>query len=376
MAHAVTWAIKLYDDRRWTPARQVGMVLAGTFDGLVQLGENGEFELQAPLSGTTVKDRDDQTVRSIMVLDGSDMLFAGLVREAAKHGDKDGVTVGWRGHEAYGALIERSAYPEVFGDGDWSGRAWRYNGRASAVAAAAVSEQYGLEADPARQGKVRALDDGAGKPGVRTAAPTDRLDDFVARMADGTPTGLVCSTSVNDAGEIVFRFGAPRNLDIRFSNDQLIEWNTKVVHPTVTHVAGIGPVRADGTRRVRVRSTGKRGADRIEKVVETSGELDEQVEEIDKALAAGAEQVHVSAVLTPTAAAKHHYPRDYRIGDIVTVEIGGVPFSVPITGVRLTRDQNGAETVTPLLGNGPPNLTWRLFMRMRELERYQRRHAV
>lgn len=372
LVDAVSWIIKLYRDRRWTD--QVGEVLAGTFDGIIQLGEHGEFRIEAPVNGTTVSDRDDHRVKSVLVLDGGSVLFAGLTLGVGKHGEAGETTIGWWGREVYGVLLERSGYPEVFEDGDWSTRSWRYTGQVSTVAAAAVDAQFGLAAGADRYARVKVIDVGAGPVRNRSVKPTERLDDLIARLQDGS--GLTCSTTIIDTGDIVFRFGAAVVRPIRFSNAELASWDTKVTHSTLTHVTGIGPARDDGTRQVLVRTTGAQGADRIEKVLEVSGDEAEQIEEVEAALAAGREQWYVAATLIPSAAARFKYPRDYQVGDIVTVEIEGVPFTVPITAVRLSRDDNGVETVIPVLGGAPPNRTSQLYRRLRGLERYQRRHAV
>lgn len=372
----MSWTIKLFGDRRWTD--EIGIVPSGTFSGQADLAEEGRFTLTTPLDRLALGVRRYEDVHSILVMDAGFVLYAGLVRNLKEEGSETGETVEWAGVESWALTQERHMFPPGFStERPWDGEPWAFTGDAASVAARVLVEQMGSGAGPRRDAGVQIR--GAG-PGTRTyarsAPPTERVDDVLALLLD--EQALICTRTVGSDGAVLFTLGAPRDRrNVRFSHRDLTTWTKTKGYRTATAIVGIGPADPDTKLRpVIVESTGATGPDRIEKVIGVNGTDDEQVAAVEHALVDAGERLSIAATITPEAAARYQYGDKWRLGDIVTVEIRGDTFSVPIASAQFRRDAKGVELVTPILGGAPRDLLDRLFRRVQGLERRERRRTV
>ena len=176
------------------------------------------------------------------------------------------------------------------------------------------------------------------------------------------------------SGQTLFSVVVPRDLtdSVRFSdvNGSLSSWERRVVAPSGSffYVAG---ERVDGDRTfVTVSDTDDWG--RIERFIDHRESVDDGEGELTVVGEAGLQQYgpvdSITAVSRPVA---QFGLRDWRIGDLVTVEAGGIRRSANVVGFDVVDD-----TVAAVLSDGRDDPVLPSLARISDLERRMARQDV
>lgn len=374
----MTWTIDLCRGR-W--GDKIGEVVGGSFTASILDLEAGQWEVSCPLSdavGMTASNCD--AVGSIIIRGpGRDGVarrlydgFVGAPNGAELYNDGTGDRVRWSGFDVYGLLGERMMEPDPTQPPPWRVARYHVAGPASEAVTEAIAVQGGVQSRPGRppiEG-LTVVDMGGGWTAQWSAEPTETLADFVGRVARGA--GLSVSTTMNRGGPSI-RIQARRNLTgtvVLSVEADVVSWRRRKVPPSATQVTTLG----EGERLDQQVSVVGSGSPHIEQTIAVTG--DDSLPEIAKAaLEAGRAQWYVQVELDPTVDVQFDYLIDYRVGDIVDVQIGGDRFPLPVTSVTFT-SEGGVERITPTLGEASRDSLSRLLRRVRGLERRISRAAL
>ena len=292
-------------------------------------------------------------------------LIAGPVRNIDRVFDGSGDRLRVSGVSDCVWLQRRLAFPDP--DGDFSLQEFDVRtGVASTVMRQYVDVNVGPSALVDRRVAVLAPDPVAGSV-VTGRARFDLLNDLLRELA--LAGGDLTYRLVDDgAGQIVFEVGERRDLSgtAVFSPDlgNVASFQFRVASPDATRVV-VGGAGEGVARDFLIADEGVSRFGLIERFVDArqasaSGELAQASVE---ALADAVQPAQLLLEPLDTDAVK--FGRDYRVGDIVTVEVDGVPVVDAIRQVRVTYDDTGV-TVAPSVSAAGDAQTLRLWDELRE----------
>ena len=201
------------------------------------------------------------------------------------------------------------------------------------------------------------------------------LDKFVARLCgDG---GITCKLSLDDTGAIhvTLRNATDRQATVVLSDRGDLTKITTINTPaSATYV--IAGVQGDLTARTfATADSGATGADRREVFSDQSALTEPSAVQhaADATLALAAASMTIRADISEIAAERLRYLTDYDVGDIITAEIAGIRYPMPVSAVTFDVTPERPMIVRPVLGDASPDPVTGL---LRDVANLQQRFAM
>lgn len=355
---------------------KIGEAPAATFSGILRDLAVGEWRLEGSVAALelagayTVADVD-----TIRVLDDSTVLFAGQVapmssgvggldRTVTAAGEQFALT----GPDLWGLLAARVAYPSPATAPPWADAHDDRSGTASTVAAGYISDNLGVSAlaDRVVPG-VSVVDGAVGSVGTWSAR-LQPLDQLVTRVC--TDGGIICLPEIDLVGNVTFRLASrtDRSATLVLSDQGDLVGIEKVNTPAAATyvVAGGQGELTDRTFRDAGTAVGLARREVFYDVSSLASSTEVQQAATSKA-ASSAASLTVVAQLADYAAARFAYPTNYRIGDLVAVELDGVRYPVPVSSVNIVVSPE-RTVVRPVLGSAVTNLVVGLIRDVADLQ--------
>lgn len=336
----------------------------GTFEGTVRHNEPGSWRVDCQLD--EVPPDKLFGVQAVLVRDESRILFAGY-RRAGDSGqggtlrsiDETGRRCSLEGLDCWYWFTSRVCFPDPATDEPWSVASNVRSGTGSTVIAGFINDNVGVSALAGRQ--VPGLTVNTASPGqnIEQSARLQQLSEVVRQAAQ--KAGLVVEpTLTNPISRIPY-------VEIRERTDKTAEVviadiadlayaEQRDVPSRSTWVLAAGT--GAGTSRMfrSYDGTSGTGVARIERVVENTT-VTTSTELFQYAKAVRAEDgfaFYVSGRTNEKAAEQYRFLEDYRLGDLITVQVSGIRFEVPVTAVTITVSPD-REVQTPTLGIYTPD---------------------
>lgn len=292
-------------------------------------------------------------------------LIAGPVRNIDRVFDGSGDRLRVSGVSDCVLLQRRLAFPDP--DGDFSLQEFDVRtGVASTVMREFVDVNAGLSAQADRRVLTLAADPVAGSV-VTGRARFDLLNDLLRQLA---LAGGDLTFRVFDDGEnaLVFEVAERRDLSdtVVFSPElgNVARFEFRVGVPSATRVV-VGGAGEGTARDFLVADEGVERFGVIEQFVDArqASASDELAQATVEALADAGQPAQL--LLEPLDTEAVRFGRDYRVGDVVTVEVDGVPVVDAIRQVRVTYDASGVTVAPSVSAAGEPE-SLRLLEQLRE----------
>ena len=367
-----TWSVDLCHN--W---RRIATVTGSAYEfrAVHRWLEQGEWELTCPASavewGSIYDERRDELVdptpedvNTVRLVNDGSIAFAGYVAALSEgSGGLEVVTTGdgqrytWSGPDLWHLLAGYIAFPDPSTYQPWAVSHDVRTGRASSVIAAYLDHNLGSSALPERQAPgFTVVDQGAG-PSDEWSARLAPLSHVVARICEQAEIG--CWLSIDFDGNVTATIGAPRNLSERIVvSDQGDLSTVRVRHVPATATWVLAGGQGEGASRVfREAATPEAtGQARREMFVDYSSlsSASELQRAANVQLRLGAESWSIYGEVTDELAATLRYGRDFRVGDLIGVEVDGRRHTVPVTSVTFEISAS-RQVVRPSLGTAAPN---------------------
>jgi hypothetical protein len=354
---------------------RIAMVDSFTFTGIERYNDQGEWTLDTSPgavtgwqpTGTFLNGREvyygPRDVDGIRLVRGDQLVYAGLVMEVSEGVGGFEVTrtderVGWRwsGPDLWGILSQRLAYPNPAIEPPWAVTHDLVTGVGTTALASYISRNVGSGAMVARRWPGLTVEDAVAGTSGQWSARLQTLAELAKRVA--VDSGIRCRPRLEFGGQIIFRLDAPTNLSsVYVFSDQgdLAEVHMRWIPTTTTSVIAGG--QGEGTARAFARSaTAATGAARLESFSEqtslvATGELTRSA---DATLARGSSTWVVDAQITESVAGAYRYGTDFKVGDVIGIEVDNVRYQVPIVAARFEVSPQ-RQAVRPVLGTGVPD---------------------
>lgn len=332
----------------------------GVFEGVTRVNEPGQWRVEMHLDEVP-RDLLSQ-IGAVVVRDGTRMLFAGYRRavDAATGGTTRTVaeterTAAIEGVDCWYWLTSRLVFPNPVTDEPWDRTSDVRAGAGGTKIAEFIDWNADTSALAARQiPNLVVASEPIGTIGEWTGR-LDQLSTLVARIAD--ESGLIVEPLIREdrLPRIEVRQASDHTKDVVLTDlADLAEAEQRDVPARSTWVLAGGS--GSGASRMFRSAGGGSGLDRIETFTEqsnatTSNEL-YQIAEAHRRDDGFA--FYVSGRTAATATEQYVYVTDYRLGDLVTVQVQGIRFTVPITAVNISVTAE-RSTETPVLGTYTPD---------------------
>lgn len=336
----------------------------GTFEGTVRHNEPGSWRVDCQLD--EVPPLTLFGVQAVLVRDESRILFAGY-RRAGDSGqggtlrsiDETGRRCSLEGLDCWYWFTSRVCFPDPATEEPWAVASDVRSGTGSAVIAGFINANVGASALAARQ--VPGLTVNTASPGgnIEQSARLQQLSDVVRQAAQKAELVVepTLTNPISRTPYVEIRERTDRTTEVVIADIADLAYAEQRDVPsrsTWMLAAGTGT----GTSRMfrSYDGTSGVGVARIERVIEnttvtTSSEL------FQYAKAVRAEDgfaFYVSGRTNEQAAEQYRFLDDYRLGDLITVQVSGVRFRVPVTAVTITVSPE-REVQTPTLGIYTPD---------------------
>jgi hypothetical protein len=366
------WSVYLCQG--WT---RIAEATAYQFHGSQRLNAAGEWGLETSLAGVEfgwyLDDGDEwvqydpRDVDTIRVVEDGEITYTGFVTEFKMVIDGEVERWTFNGVDLWQILEDRICFPDPTTEPPWPDSHDVVTATASAAITTYLQNNVGSEALEARQlpgGGIQ--DNGVSTDEVTWSARLQPLAAVVKRIADAG--GVVVNIAVSAAGDYSFTVGPAVNRaqQIRLSDRgdlKRIEASFLPVTKTYTVTGGTGEgvdrlfkyadtgAVADGRKE---QFSDLRSSSTLDAVGEEISEVDELQADADMRNVLGAAQYRIHVEVTDEAAAALNYPHETGLGDIVTVDIKGVAYQVPLTEAtfELTAER---RQVHPVFGTAIPN---------------------
>ena len=346
--------------------QRVGVADTFTFAGVNRRNEIGEWQAVIPEGGVTFNgDATIADVDSIIVWDVSTkpatITAAGSI---TPHGSVttgiktttglNGVRWTLTGVDLFGLLTTRLAYPDPSSESPWTDDYDQRSGAPSSVAAGYIEANIGVNALANRQiGGVSVVDSGVGVP-VTWTARLQPLSTLVTSICNAA--GIVCRATMPAPGQVVYTLtvGADRTGQTIIS-DHDVSGNITVDHASARSTFVVAGGAGELTNRVfETAQTAATGIDRVESfydVATLTGVSAVALAAQGSLIEASAEVAVNFGTLLPD---RWRYGVDFDIGDIISVEVGGVRYSELVDAVAFTITPS-RSSIRPLLGRTTSN---------------------
>lgn len=363
------WSVDLCRD--W---QRIGTVTAFEFHGVERFLEAGEWSLECAAEAVdwgSTYDSDlgryvqhgPEDVNTIRLVRDKVIVFAGYVAVVSEgvgglviSNDGSGLRFQWSGPDLWDLLKRRVAYPNPAADPPWGASHDVETGAASTVVAAYLNANMGVGSLPDRTVDGFAVDDQQTGMVGEWSARLQPLSDLVARIC--TDAELGCWLTIDWDGRVTATVGAPRNLADRYIfSDQGDLTNVQVRHVPASVTWTLAGGQGEGTSRVfRVASSGEAGAARREVFSDQSSlsSFEELLASASANTRLGGRSWSVYGEVADETAAALRYGSDLRLGDLVTIEVLGRRYVVPVTSaaIEVTAER---RVVRPTLGTASPD---------------------
>jgi hypothetical protein len=356
--------------------QRVAMVEAFTFQGVERFNDTGEWSLETSPQGVTAWEPSGVTVNgrelfygphdvdAVRLVYGSDLRFAGMVEPVSNGvGGFESVSTGddvqwrWSGPDLWGVLASRIAYPDpADGTPPWAVGYDLVTAVGSTALASYIDRNLGASATALRRWVGVEVEDTVVGTSGQWSARLQPLSELARRIA--TDAGIRCLPRLEFDGSIIFRLEAPVNLSaaVVFSDQgDLASIKMRRIPATATAVIAGGQGELDA-RTFAVADIGLPGSLRREQFSDQrslvgTGELQRSA---NATLALGAATWVVDAEVSESVAGSFRYGRDFKVGDIIGIEIDNVRYAVPITSAQFEVGPS-RQQVRPILGTGVPD---------------------
>lgn len=336
----------------------------GTFEGTVRNNEPGSWRVECQLD--EVPPATLFGVQSVLVRDAGRILFAGY-RRAGDTGqggtlrsiDESSRQCVLEGLDCWYWLTSRVCFPDPTTDEPWAVALDVRSGTGASVIAGFINANVGASALAPRQ--VPGLTVNTASPGanIEQSARLQPLSDVVQQAAQ--KAGLVVEPTLRSVSDrtpyVDVRTSVDRTAEVVIADiADLAYAEQRDVPSRSTWVLAAGT--GTGTSRMfrSYDGTSGTGVARIERLVENTS-ITTTTELFQYARAVRAEDgfaFYVSGRTNEQAAESYQYLDDYRLGDIITVQVSGFRFHVPITAVTITVTPERVVQ-TPTLGIYQPD---------------------
>jgi hypothetical protein len=338
----------------------------GELTAVTRLNEPGEWRVDFQLD--EVPRETLLGVATVLVRDESRVMFAGY-RFGTGGGlaglggiemriSNDGRRGSVEGLDTWYWLTSRLVFPDPAAEEPWSVEADVRSGMGGTVLAGFVEDNVGPSALTDRQfagltvaaAAVGAIGEWSGR--------LEPLAELATRIAK--ESGIVVYPTLTNIAErlpiVRIRAASDRSAEMVVADiADLADAEARVVNATATWVLAAGS--GEGAARMfRSSDGGFSGINRREMLVEaanstTSNELYQvaNATRVENSFA-----LYVSGRTNALAAEQYRYLTDYELGDLVTVQVSGLRFVVPITAIELAVTP-GRVVETPVLGTYTPN---------------------
>jgi len=371
------WTVHLFRGR-WD--EEMCRVDAGSFRGVVRHAEAGDWELDAPVAGIGIPEHQVEQVGSVLVREGARTVFAGVVTPPTGktlYSEGDGRRIKLGGTDVFGILQQRWVWPHPELEPElWEWKRHGQGGAACDVVARLIDLNAGRLARPERRMSIAVRTDGGGRTG-KWSFDLERLDEAVGRVCREARIG--CRGHV-DADDLAVRFvvGERKRRDNLLITEDLEakSFYRRRLPPTATYVVGLGERNEETDKRiVRTIDAGPVGDGRWEVLLDGNGDGPETMEAARAARDDGDRSWAVAVEVSTEFAQSLMFNRDYFVGDIIPMSIGGVHFPLGVESVSVTWSPQEQSTV-PVLGESSPDALVELLRRVKRLERRLRRAVL
>jgi hypothetical protein len=353
------WIVELCD----SGFNRLHEVIAGTFTGVIRRNEPGQWLVDVPMEelGDELCCPNANLVGGVRVTRNGQTVFAGWVSRLSSGGGMTRTVAAnerrmtFEGVDAWHPLTTRLIYPDPLTEFPWAASYDVRAGVGSTVAAGFVSDNLGATALPDRVWPDLVIADSTVGNAGSWSGRLQTLSALVGRIADESL--MVCRPTVDAQRRPVIRFQQPKDLtgSLVFSDQgELSDVSVSSSPAASTWVLAAGD--GEGTARQFASAGSPLGAERVERVTEqtnatTTAELAQVAEVIrrDEGVA-----LHVDGQVTALAARVYPFGISYDIGDVVSVQVGGSRFPLPVTSVRVEVNPERAAA-TPVLGTFTPD---------------------
>ena len=352
--------VELYDITFTTKLHELQ---TGQFSGTLRRNEPGQWQVETHLD--EIPEQILHDVGAVVVRDERRVLFAGYRIALGDGGggtvraiNEAGRRVTLEGVDCWHWLNSRVVFPDPGSFEPWAAAAADIRtGYGGAVIAQYIAANAGPTSLPGRaiDGLTTPTEEQVGAIG-EWSGRLQPLSSLIRRIA--LESGLVVDPLMSPTlvPTIDVREAADRTLTLVVSDlGDLADIEQRDVPPASTWVLGAGS--GEGVDRMFRSAGGGSGVTRIEKVVEqTNAATDTELFQFAESRRNEDELAFFMAgTLNRNAAESYRYLDDYRLGDLISVQIQGVRFPVPITGVQITVNPEQGLTELPVLGTFTPN---------------------
>lgn len=335
-------------------------VRTGEFSAVTRRNEPGQWQLDMHLDECP-PDKLMQ-VNTVVVRDERRVLFAGY-RKAGDGGqggtmrqiDKSGRRVSIEGIDCWFWLKSRLVFPDPATDEPWGTVADVRSGVGATVAAAYINANAGSTAllDRRIPGLTVATSP-VGKTG-EWSGRLQPLSDLITRIATEAEIVVEPTLTWDLAPVVNIRDETNRTNEMVVTDlADLADVEQRDVPAASTWVLAAG--QGSGVARVFRSAGGGAGVNRIETLTEQSNAT--TTTELFQIAEATRRQdgfaFYVSGNTSEQAAEQYRYLVDYQLGDLVSVQVSGIRFPVPITAVNLSVTSQRTKQ-TPVLGTFTPD---------------------
>ena len=354
------WTVELTDSDH----NKVHEVVAGQFAGVIRRNEPGQWSLDVPMAelGEDLCCPDQATIGGVRVLRNGDTVFAGWVARLPSGGggsirtvSADERMIRFEGVDAWYPLTTRLVFPDPTTDAPWGDAYDTRTGIGSTIAAGFISDNVGSTALADRVWPDLVISDNTVGTSGTWSARLEQLSSLVGRICDESE--IVCRPTVDNQNRPVIRLQARKDRTASLVlSDQAELSDSEVASTPAASTWVLAAGAGEGTSRTFASSGSDTGAARVERITEqsnatTTGELEQIAEVIrrDDAVA-----LHVDGQVSTLTALRHKFGEAYDVGDVVSVQVGGARFPVPVTSVRIEVGPQRSVAV-PVLGVFSPD---------------------
>lgn len=340
---------------------RIGVADTFTYAGVTKRNAVGEWQATIPDGGiifdgaATIDDVDsvivwDLSTRPATIVAAGTITPAGTVNTGiTTTTGVDGIRWTFNGVDLYGILATRIAYPTPGSEPPWADDYDERTGPASTVAAEYITANLGTGALTDRQIPNVTVVDGVVGAVTTWTARLQPLSTLVTSICNAAE--IVCRTTMPTPGAIRYTFttGADRSSQTIISEHDVtgnVTVDTASARATFVIAGGSGALTA---RTFATATTAAAGIDRVESFYDVSTLTGTSAVSLAAAgsLAESAAETAVDfQTLLPD---RCRYRTDYDIGDLISVEVGGVRYPVLVDGVAFTINPARAS-IRPLLG--------------------------
>lgn len=333
----------------------------GTFEGVLRANEPGEWRLETHLD--EIPPDVLMQVEAIMVRDAHRILFCGYRQPVsdsaggtARRLDDRGRRVSIEGMDCWIWMTSRVVFPDPDTEEPWAVATDARDGVGGTKLAEYLMKNIGSTALTDRRiPDLEVMSEAVGASG-RWSGRLQRLSDLAKRIADESGLVVEPRITIHRVPQVHVREASDRSAEVVIADIAdlaFAEQRDVPARSTWVLAAGSGT----GASRMFRTAGGGTGFARRERVVEatsvtTSNEL-HQIAEANRRNDGFA--FYVTGRLNEHAVEQYQYLEDYELGDIVTVQVRGIRFPVPISAVTI-RVSPERTVQTPTLGTYTPNL--------------------